>query len=141
MARLDSTALLLGRILIALLFLPSGIGKLTSFDQFAASLATKGLPLAQAWAVAAIAIEMLAPIFLVLGIAPRMTALALVAFVIMATWTSHQFWTFADAAQYRLQKIMFFKNVAIIGGLLLHYAHGTSGWSLLGHRQKPDDRA
>ena len=139
MARLDNAALLLGRILMALLFLPSGIGKLMTFDVFSASLAAKGFPFSQAWAAAAIAVETVAPVLLVLGIAPRITALALIAFVVVATATSHSFWTFADPTQYRLQKIQFFKNVAIIGGLLLHYAHGTTGWTLLGRPRDSGD--
>ena len=49
--------LLLGRLLLAAIFLRSGFGKLTGFEGFAASLAAKGLPLATLWAVAAVAAE------------------------------------------------------------------------------------
>src|SRR5689334_945635 len=90
MQHLNDTALLLGRLLVAGLFLPSGISKATGFAAFAASLAAKGLPYSEVWAAAAVAIEVLGPIALILGVAPRATALALIAFVIVATATTHR---------------------------------------------------
>src|SRR5262247_4035598 len=105
MNRVNDAALLVGRLLLAALFLPTGISKAMGF---AASLTAKGLPYADAWAVAAIAIEVLGPIALILGVIPRWTALALIAFVIMATATTHRYWEFADAAARRAQEINFY---------------------------------
>src|SRR5262249_50053612 len=96
-------ALLVGRLLFAALFLPRGISKALGCAAFSASLAAKGLPYADAWAAAAVAIEVLAPIALILGAAPRSTSLVLIAFVIMATATSHRFWEYAEAAARRPQ--------------------------------------
>src|SRR5947207_8202843 len=79
MDRANDLMLLLGRLLMAALFLPSGITKLMGFSGFAASLATKGLPYPEAWAAAAVAIEVLGPIALILGFLPRWTALLLIA--------------------------------------------------------------
>src|SRR5215468_7086623 len=110
MKSVNDAALLVGRILLAALFLPSGIGKAMGFTAFSASLATKGLPYAEAWAAAAVAIEVLGPIALILGIVPRWTSLALIAFVVMATATTHRYWEFADAAARRAQEINFYKN-------------------------------
>src|SRR5215813_1462610 len=107
MNRVNDAALLVGRLLLAALFLPSGISKAMGFTAFSASLAAKGLPYADAWAVAAIAIEALGPVALILGVVPRWTALALIAFVIMATVTTHRYWEFADAAAHRAQEIIF----------------------------------
>ena len=74
MNRINDVALLVGRLLFAALFLPAGISTAIGFAAFSTSLAGKGLAYADAWAVAAIAIEVLAPIALILGVAPRSTA-------------------------------------------------------------------
>src|SRR4051812_4517710 len=71
MHRVNDVVLLLGRLLMAGLFLPSGIGKLMGFSGFAASLAAKGMPYPEAWAAAAVAIEIVGPIALILGFLPR----------------------------------------------------------------------
>ena len=61
MQNVNDTALLLGRPLLAALFLPSGFSKAVGFGAFSASLASKGLPYSEAWAAAAVAIEVLGP--------------------------------------------------------------------------------
>jgi putative oxidoreductase len=132
MDRANDIVLLLGRLLMAALFLPSAISKLLGFSGFAASLATKGLPYPEAWAAAAVAIEILGPIALILGFLPRLTALLLVAFVVMASGTSHRYWEFTEAPARRAQEISFYKNVDIIAGLLFYFASGPGAWSLAG---------
>jgi putative oxidoreductase len=134
MNRVNDAALLVGRLLLAALFLPSGISKAIGFAAFSASLVAKGLPYADAWAVAAIAIEVLAPIALILGVAPRWTALVLIAFVIMATATTHRYWEFADATARRAQEISFYKNAGIMAGLLFYFVSGAGAWSVAGWR-------
>jgi putative oxidoreductase len=120
--------LLLGRILMASLFLPSGIGKLFDFTPFAASLAAKGLPFPEAFASVGVLIEVLGPIALILGVFPRPTAWVMIAFVIMATATSHRFWEFEAEAR-RMQQINFFKNFGIIAGFLVYSVSGAGSWS------------
>jgi putative oxidoreductase len=56
MDRANDAVLLVGRLLMAALFLPSGISKAVNFGPFAASLADKGLPYAEALAGAAVAV-------------------------------------------------------------------------------------
>ena len=131
LGRGDDFALLVGRLLMAALFLPSGFNKLAGFSAFAASLGPKGLPYPEVWAVLAVAIELLGSLALIVGFMPRWTALALIAFTAMATWTSHLYWTFEGAA-YRQQQIQFFKNLAIIGGLLFYFVSSPGAWSLRG---------
>jgi putative oxidoreductase len=137
MDRANDLVLLIGRLLMSAVFLPSGIGKLLGFSDFAASLATKGLPYPEAWAAAAVAIEVLGPIALILGFLPRWTALLLIAFVAMASGTSHRYWEFTEAAARRAQEINFYKNVGIIVGLLFYFASGPGAWSLA-RRKSPE---
>jgi putative oxidoreductase len=132
MERMHDAILLLGRLLVAAMFLPSGVSKLSNFQGFSASLADKGLPHPELWAVAAVALEVLGPIALIIGIFPRLTALALIAFVIAATATSHRFWEYQEP-QRRAQEINFSKNVGVMGGLLFYFVSGAGRWSF--HRQ------
>ena len=134
MQQVNDAFLLLGRLLLAALFLPSGISKAMGFGAFAASLASKGLPYSEAWAAAAVAIEVLGPIALILGAAPRWTAVALIAFVIMATATTHRYWEFTEAATRRSQEINFYKNGGIVASLLFYFVSGAGAWSIAGWR-------
>lgn len=85
------------------------------------------------WAAAAVAIEVLVPIALILGFAPRWSALLLIAFVIAATVTTHRYWEFADPAR-RAQEINFFKNIGILAGLCFYMVSGPGAWSVSGRR-------
>src|SRR5262249_11958317 len=108
MERVNDTFLLLGRLLVASLFLPSGIRKAMGFDGFATMLAGQGLPYEQVWAGVGIAFEVLLPIALIIGIFPRITALLLIVFVIAATGIGHRFWEVAADAARRGQEINFY---------------------------------
>ena len=70
--RSDDWALLLGRVLIGALFVPSGLAKLLGFGAFAASLASKGLPFPEGWAGLAIAGELGGGLLIVLGAEARL---------------------------------------------------------------------
>jgi putative oxidoreductase len=131
---LDNVALLIGRLAMAALFLPAGLGKIAGFSGFAAMLAGKGVPLPELAAAAAIALEIVAPIALILGVFPRLTALALIAFTVAATLISHSFWLFPDEAR-QAQQSAFFKNLAITGGLFFYFVAGAGSWSWSGFRR------
>jgi putative oxidoreductase len=128
-------ALLLGRAAMAALFLPSGTAKLLSYRAFEASLAAKGLPLPELWAPLAVAAEAGGGLLLLLGAEVRLIALLMIAFVVMATATTHRYWEFADAAR-RAQEVNFYKNVGIIGGLLALYVSGPGALSWDGWRRR-----
>ena len=128
--RTNDAALLIARLAIAALFLPAGIGKLFHVDGFSASLAGKGVPYPDLVASLGVAAEILGPIALIAGVAPRLTALLLIAFTLVASLISHSFWTFPAEAQ-STQQTQFFKNVAIIGGLLFYLVSGPGAYSVL----------
>src|SRR5687767_15821930 len=115
MERVNDTFLLVGRILIAALFLSAGIPKaLQGYGGgFAQYLAGMGVPFADIVAVVAVAVEVLVPVALILGIFPRISALLLIAFTIAATFLAHRYWEF-PAAQQQAQMGQFFKNIALI---------------------------
>jgi putative oxidoreductase len=115
---------LIGRLLLAALFLPAGLSKIGDFDGTVGYIASAGLPMPQLAAVVAIAVEVLAPIALILGWGTRWAALVLALFTLVATLGFHNFWAM-PADQAYLQQLMFFKNIAVVGGLLVLAAHGA----------------
>jgi putative oxidoreductase len=121
----DITALI-GRALLASLFIWSGWGKLSGFSGAASYIASKGIPMPQVIAALAIAMELGGGILLLIGLKARWIALAFVGFLIIITPIFHNFWDVPDA-QVRMQQINFMKNVAILGGMLMIAAFGPAG--------------
>ncbi|TDT91402.1 MULTISPECIES: DoxX family protein [Azorhizobium] len=127
---LDNLALLVGRILMASLFLPAGVGKAMNLAGFAGMLAGKGLPMPDVLAIAAATVEIGGSILLVIGVLPRLTAFVVGGFTLIAALTSHQFWDITDSAARMAQQNNFFKNIAIIGGLMFYFAAGPGQYAL-----------
>ena len=125
---------LVGRILIALIFIISGYGKIGGFDGTVAQIASKGIPLPELAAAAAIVVELIGGILLVVGWQTRWAAAALLLFMIPTTLLFHNFWAF-DAAQQMAQRIHFMKNLAIMGGILYVLAFGAGPVSV-DHRRR-----
>jgi len=111
-----------GRVLLSVLFLISGLGKIGAYTSTAGYMTALGIPGALLPAV--IATEVLGAIALIVGWKTRVTAFLLAGFTLLAGVLFHN--NFAD----QIQAIMFFKNVAIAGGLLLLVANGPGALSL-----------
>ena len=120
---------LVGRLLLALLFLPAGFSKIGGFAGTVGYIATKGLPFPTLAAAIAIVVEVGGALALIVGFGTRWAALALAGFTLVATFFFHNFWG-VPADQAMVQQLMFFKNIAVVGGLLILAAHGAGGWSL-----------
>jgi putative oxidoreductase len=120
---------LVGRILLALLFVPAGFAKLTGFAGTVGYIGSVGLPLPTVAAVVAIVIELGGGLALLAGFGTRLAALALAVFTLVATFAFHQYWA-APADMAMVQQLMFFKNIAVVGGLLALAANGAGGWSV-----------
>ena len=118
-----------GRLLLALLFLPAGLSKITGFAGTVGYIASKGLPMPTVAAVVAIIIEVVAPLALLAGFGTRWAALVLAGFTVIATFIFHNFWAM-PAEQAQNQMIHFMKNLAIMGGLLYVVVHGSGHLSV-----------
>ena len=130
---------LIGRILMALIFLQSAYGKITAFAPTAATMAGKGMPMANVLLVAAIAIELVAATLLIVGWKTRLAALALVVFMIPATLYFHDYWN-APQPEVRNQRNHFMKNVTILGALIFVIGMGAGPLSLDNRRAPPPVR-
>jgi putative oxidoreductase len=112
MSELLRFAPLVGRILIATLFVPAGFSKLTGFQGSVGYAESAGMPVPALAIAAAIAIELGGGLLLLVGYKARWVAAAMALFTVVAAVFFHN--DFAD----QMQQINFFKNMAIAGGLL-----------------------
>ena len=129
-ANVQNTAALVGRILLAAIFLTSGFGKITGFDGTVGYIASKHLPLPQVGAIIAILCELGGGILLLVGFKARWAGLVLAIFTLAAGLLFHDYWNLTDAAQVAANKINFWKNVAISGGMLMVFAFGPGRYSV-----------
>lgn len=125
---------LIGRVLIALLFVPSGWGKIAGFAGTAGYIASKGIPLPEVCAAIAVAAELGLGLLLLVGFQTRWVALLLAIFTAVITPIFHNYWGVPEA-QVMMQKLNFFKNYAITGGLLAFAAFGAGAFSLDGRKR------
>ena len=119
----------LGRILLSLLFITSGIRKISGFDGTVGYIASKGIPLPQVAAAGTIFVEVVVGIALLIGFKARLSALIIAAFTIVASVIFHNYWA-VPAEQVMMQQINFYKNLSIVGGLLFVAAFGAGPLSV-----------
>jgi len=125
----QDTLALIGRILVAYLFIPAGIGKLMGFGGTVGYITSVGLPLPEVGAAIAIIVELGLGIVLLLGFKTRWTAIAMAVFTVATALFFHKYWS-APEAMKMMQQINFNKNIAIAGGLLAFAAFGPGRFSI-----------
>jgi putative oxidoreductase len=126
---------LLGRILIAAIYILSGYGKLMAPAATAGYIASAGLPLPYVGVAIAVVVELIGGILLVVGYQTRLVALVMALFTLATAVFFHS--NFADQNMF----IHFFKNVAMTGGLLQVAAFGAGSLSVDASLAKKKDLA
>ena len=121
---MDKLIILVGRIFMGAIFLKVGIDKIFGFSGTAQFMSMKGMPLPEIFLVAAIVLEIIGGISLILGYKVKWSALALFIYLIPTTLIFHH--QLGD----QIQNLMFFKNLAIMGGLLFLVKLGAGDLSL-----------
>ena len=122
-ASLQNPLSLIGRALLALLFIPAGFSKIAGFAGAVGYTAAKGVPLPEVAIAIAIAIELGLGLLLLVGFQTRWAALGIAIFTFVISFIFHPL---GDPAQAQ----SFFKNMAIVGGLLTVAAWGAGRWSV-----------
>lgn len=118
------------RLLMSVIFLFSGFGKVVAFSTMVGYLSSKGMPAPKAMVALAAFAELAGGLSLLLGLWTRIGALGLIVFMIPTSLIFHNFWAVPDPMQHQDQMAHFLKNVAIIGGLLMVVAHGAGPLSI-----------
>ena len=122
-------AALVGRVLLAFMFVYAGFGKIGGFEGAAAAIASRNLPLPPVATTIAIVVELIGGLMLIVGWKARWAALVVAVFTFFASIFFHNFWTMTEQAA-SVNQLMFFKNVSVIGGLLLVFALGPGRLSV-----------
>lgn len=125
----DSFAPLLGRILLATIFLAAGLSKITAFEGTVGYIGSQGVPFPTLAALGTILLEIGGGLILVLGWHARWAAAALGLFTLITAVLFHNFWAVAPD-QFQNQLIHFQKNLAIAGGMLYVVLFGSGAYSL-----------
>lgn len=115
---------LLGRILISLIFILSGWGKIGHFDQTLGFMASKGVPMTELALIVTIIIELGGGLMILLGWKTRLAAMIMFLWLIPVTLTIHNFWG-APADQMQNQLNHFLKNIAIMGAMVYLMVFGS----------------
>jgi|SRR5664279_4689787 putative oxidoreductase len=121
--------ILAARILIIVLFVVFGWSKLTDYSGTVGYMAQTGAPAPSISALVAIVVEIVVALAVALGAWTRPLALLLALYTLGTGLIAHHFWTMEGAARYA-NAINFYKNISIIGGLLLLYVTGAGRYSL-----------
>lgn len=127
---LQNPVTLAARILLALMFLIAGVGKLgAGFAGTVGYIGSVGLPAASLLAVLAAAVEIGGAILLIVGYQTRWVALALALFTLLANLFFHNYWAMPADKQF-VNQLMFLKNLAVAGGMFAMVALGAGAWSV-----------
>lgn len=124
----NSVILLIGRILLSIIFIMSGLQKFGSIEGTAGYIGSVGLPAGVLLAWAAAIVETVGGIAILIGFQTRLAALALAGFCLVAGALFH----FDPSDQ--MQMISFMKNVTIAGGFLALFVSGPGSISVDGRR-------
>ncbi len=120
---------LLGRILLANIFIVAGYRKIFTFAATAGYMESKGLPATDLLLVLTIIIELGGGLMILLGWHARWAALAIALFLVPVTFVFHAYWGL-EPAQMMEQQRAFFKNMGLLGAMLYIVAYGSGPFSL-----------
>lgn len=121
--------ILAARVLLMVLFIMFGWSKLTGFSGTVAYMTSSGAPVPELSAVIAVVMELVVGIALLIGFYTRPLALLLAVYTLGTAIIGHHYWNMTGAMQYN-NMIHFYKNISIIGGLLLLCVTGAGKYSI-----------
>jgi putative oxidoreductase len=120
---------LLGRVLLALVFVLGGYGKIWAMDPTIAQMASHDIPMPNVLVYGVIALELGGGLMLMVGLLTRWVALVLFLYLISLAVIFHPYWAM-PLEQAREQRAMFFEHVSMMGGMLYVFVYGAGVCSL-----------
>lgn len=129
MAEKNQITSLVGRILLSVIFLLSGVTKLTTWGATAGYMKAKGMPYVSALLAGAIIVELFGGLGVLLGARAKLAAWMLFLYLIPVTLMFHNFWAYQGMERVD-NMVHFLKNLAIMGGLLTLAGSGAGSFSL-----------
>lgn len=127
--KVSNEVILLARILLVVLFVLFGWSKLTDFQGTVGYMAGAGLPFPPLAAAVVVLMEFFVGLAILLGFCTRPLALLLALYTLGTALVGHHYWTM-DGAERMANMINFYKNISIMGGLLLLCVTGPGRYSI-----------
>ena len=140
--RMRDEVILVARILLVVIFVVFGWNKLTNYTGTVGYMALVDAPMPYVVALMAIVVEIFVTLAIALGAWTRPLALLLALYTLGTALIGHHFWTMEGMDRY-VNAVNFYKNLSIVGGLLLLYVTGAGKYSIDGlwieltYRRKP----
>jgi putative oxidoreductase len=131
---LDGVLPLAARLLVSVEFVNATLGKIFDWSGQAAYMASHGLPMIRPLLTAALVIEGVGSVCLITGYRARSAAAVMFVYLGIVSLTLHNFWTMTGGAA-GANETEFFKNLGIMGGLLMIACYGPGRWSLGARRR------
>jgi putative oxidoreductase len=122
--------ILIGRILLAWVFVGVAYGAITNFAGSLAYFTSLKLFAPEVWTWVALLLEILISASLILGIGTRYSAILVFLFLVIATAIAHRYWEYPAGPQQIGQYNNFLKNISIMGGALAIFVTGGGRYSL-----------
>ncbi len=119
-----------GRFCLTFVFISSLGNKLTNWSRTTEYMAANGMPMPNVMLACACVLLLVGGLSVLLGFQARIGAGMLLLFLLAATYFFHDFWTFDDPAERRMQMIQFMKNLSMGGAMLVVIGIGSGPWSL-----------
>lgn len=119
----------LGRILLALVFVLSGFGKIWTIDATAGQMASHGIPLPNLLVYGVVALEFGGGLAFMFGLFTRPLALIFAFYLLTLALVFHNYWAM-PAAQMHAQQVAFLEHISMLGGMLYVFAFGAGPYSL-----------
>jgi putative oxidoreductase len=120
---------LVGRVLLGLIFLLAGIDKIMGLEGTIKYATGAGVPMPNIAIYAAIVIEVGMGLLLIAGFQTRYASIVLIVFILATIFFFHQYWNMEGPPR-GMNRITLFKNLAIIGGLLMLIVAGPGRYSV-----------
>jgi uncharacterized membrane protein YphA (DoxX/SURF4 family) len=128
-ARWMDSLLLAGRVILAISFAPTAYGHLTNISGLAFSLAQRGVPSPSTFAAIILTAELFAPLALLLGLAPRIAPVVLIAASGVSMFGLHRFWEFGGAMR-QIEQGIFMAHLGVVAGLIFAIVAGPGCWTV-----------
>ncbi|MBP6012794.1 MAG: DoxX family protein [Alphaproteobacteria bacterium] len=125
----EAIAPLVGRCMLAALFVLAGLQKMQNWNDSAFAMAQHGIGAIPVLLALSVVVELGAGLGLAVGFRTRLMALILFMYTLVVSFLMHDFWAMGDADLMRTEMQLFAKNMAIAGGLLVMVGHGAGRWS------------
>lgn len=124
MSKFCSLGMLLGRILISVFFLWSGITKFLNYDEALAAFTALDLPQANLWFIGFATLEIIGGLAILFGFYARFGAFILILLMIPTLVLFHDFWNATEGEVMQVQKLFFLQNLGLLGGLFYVWCCG-----------------